>query len=357
VTRHLLVDVSGHGYGHLAQVAPVVATLRERVADLRVTVRTSLPADVVRRRLEAACRVLPGLADVGLVMRSGLDVDVAASLAAYAEVHAGWEDRVRRAAAETRGLAADLVLADVPYLSVAAAAAARIPVVALCSLNWADIYRSYAGDAPEGGRVAAAIEAAYGHAMAFLQPRPHMPMVTIPRRRSIGPVAALGRPRRDDLGRRLAAPAGERLALVGLGGIETPLAQAGWPRIPGVRWLLPGAWGVRREDVTLIESLDLPFLDLLASSDVLVTKTGYGSFVEAACAGVPVAYVGRPDWPEEPYLGDWLAANAACRGLDRAALGGPGLADAVEALLQGPRPAPVTPTGNEEAAEFLAGLL
>ena len=51
------------------------------------------------------------------------------------------------------------------------------------------------------------------------------------------------------------------------------------------------------------------FADLLASSDALLCKPGYGSFVEAASCGVPVLYVARPDWPESLSTGR-VAATA-----------------------------------------------
>jgi hypothetical protein len=63
----------------------------------------------------------------------------------------------------------------------------------------------------------------------------------------------------------------------------------------------------------------LSFLDLLASCDVLITKVGYGSFVEAAAHAVPVLYLDRPDWPETPYLAAWLAEHGNALSLDEAA--------------------------------------
>ncbi len=51
--------------------------------------------------------------------------------------------------------------------------------------------------------------------------------------------------------------------------------------------------------------------ELLASADLVITKPGYGTFVEAACHGVPVLYLERPDWPEAPALCDWLEAQGA----------------------------------------------
>ena len=66
-----------------------------------------------------------------------------------------------------------------------------------------------------------------------------------------------------------------------------------------------------------MEKLGIEFGDMLASCDAVLTKPGYGTFVEAACAGVPVLYVARKDWPEEPYLVNWLKRNGSCAEVER----------------------------------------
>lgn len=335
----------------------MLAALRRRLPGLRLTVRTTLARPVVLARVAPPVEVRPGVPDVGMVMRSGLQVALEESAQAYARLHARWPVLVERSARELRRLAPDLVLADVPHLSLAGAARAGVPAVALCSLNWADVYGHYLGTTPGAQRVLAEMRAAYRSCVTFLQPRPHMPMPGLGPTRSIGPVAARGRRRRQELDRRLRLEPRERLVVVGLGGFPTRLPTAGWPRIPGVRWALPADWGFTRPDVVTLEAAQMPFLDLLAGGDLLVTKTGYGSFVEAACSGLPLAYVRRPDWPEEPYLVRWLEAHGCCRALDPGTVDGADWVEALGALLAAPRPAPVEPTGNAEAAGLLAEML
>jgi len=73
-----------------------------------------------------------------------------------------------------------------------------------------------------------------------------------------------------------------------MGGMEFRLPVQQWPHLPGIRWIVPQAWDVRRDDTTTFESLQLAFTDVLASCDAVITKPGYGMFTEAACNGVPV---------------------------------------------------------------------
>ena len=130
-----------------------------------------------------------------------------------------------------------------------------------------------------------------------------------------------------------------------------------WPRIPGIRFIVPQAWHIQREDVTAFESLGLPFTDVLASCDAVITKPGYGMFTEAACNGVPVLYVTRRNWPEEACLVEWLRSHAVCMEVDRSALQAGEIVESLTRLLAMPSPARPVATGAAEAAGLLHMML
>ena len=50
----------------------------------------------------------------------------------------------------------------------------------------------------------------------------------------------------------------------------------------------------------------LSVLDLLASSDLVLTKTGYGTFVECADDRGSLFFLSREDWPENPDFESWM---------------------------------------------------
>lgn len=305
-----------------------------------------------------------------MVMSSALEVDVAKSRAAYQNFHADWEMRVNEEADLLRELQADLVFSNVGYLPLAGAQLAGIPNVALCSLNWADIYRHYCGapstpplvlSAVEGsGRtadqtIARQILSGYAGADAFLRTTPGMPMMNLSNLMPINPIAAIGKNRRCEINHHLKLSGQEKLVLVSMGGFESRLPIEDWPRIDGVRYLVPLAWNARHPDAIALETIPMSFSDLLASVDVLLCKPGYGSFVEAACSGMPVLYVGRPDWPESPALIAWLQANAVCREVASAQQGQ--FAQLLEEIWNEAKPAPVEPTGSAQVADYLAEKL
>jgi len=404
---HLLVDISAHGFGHVSQTAPVVNELARRIPKLRITLRTAAPAALLRQRFTCDFQHLPVAFDFGMQMTNAVDVRAEQSAAAYLAFHADWNDKVEHEAQAMRTLKPDLLLANVPYLSLAAAQEAGVRAVAMCSLNWADIYRHYCVRDAASAAVHAQMLAAYNSAEILLKVQPSMAMDDLRNARSIRPIAQVGRNRRTQINACLLPPPcrgrvgegvetplshcpapiliapslcspplqegrdwhgsngqsgfktdpPEKLILLAMGGIEYRLPVECWRRIPGVRWLVPQAWGIERSDMTSFESLGLPFSDVLASCDAVLTKPGYGTFADAACAGVPVLYVSRRDWPEEPYLVQWLRQNGVCREVERERLQSGDFENVLRDLWSQPKPVAPVASGAGEAAEILEGML
>ncbi len=350
---HLLVSISGHGFGHVAQTAPILNQLHTHVPDLRLTIRSAVPLAHLRSRIHAPFGHLPSEGDIGMVMSSALDVRVEDSRAAYRAFHTDWPRRVEMEARLLRELGVDMVFSNVGYLPLAGAQRAGIPNVALCSLNWHDIYHHYTGDDDIAGQILSC----YAEADAFLRATPGMPMESLRNVRPVPPIAAVGQGRRGVLDRQLGLSPRDKLVLVSLGGIASRLPMEGWPRIEGVRWLVQAGWQVDRADAIAIESLPLSFSDLLCSCDAPLTKPGYGSFVEAVCSGTPVLYVDRPDWPETPALVAWLRQHGICREVPREQLEAGEIGDELAALWDMPAVAPLRPDGAVHVADWLAQRL
>ncbi|OIQ99543.1 hypothetical protein GALL_184800 [mine drainage metagenome] len=350
---HLVVSISGHGFGHVAQTAPILNLLPEYMPQLRITVRSAVPLAHLRSRIHVPFDHLTSEGDIGMLMSSALDVHADDSRAAYRAFHADWDGRVANEARLLRDLGADMVFSNVGYLALAGAQRAGIANAALCSLNWSDIYRHYCGD----DTIAAQIYACYANADAFLRATPGMTMGNLPNLVPVAPIAAVGTNRRDELSRHLKLSHEEKLVLVSLGGIASRLPVERWPRIDGVRWLVQESWQVTHPDAIVLESLPMGFGDLLASCDALLCKPGYGSFVEAACSGTPVLFTTREGWPEAPPLTEWLGRHGVCREVTRKQLENGDFTDALFDLWSIPVPVPPNPDGAAQAADWISRRL
>ncbi len=352
---HLLVAISGHGFGHAGQTLPVLQALRQRRPDVWLTLSTAVPRWFLESRLDPPFEVVTGGREAGMVMNSPSVVDREASADLYARMLGDWEANVAEETAFLDRLRPDGVLANVPVLPLAAAARRGLPCAAMCSLNWAAVYNAYCAHRPEAGDVHARLRDTYAAADAFLRVTPGLAMDDLPNRRCVGPIGRVGQAR--PIRRRLGLDPDTRVGLVTFGGIggERPLAE--WPRRDGWVWGVQAEAAPDRPDVVDLGSLGETFTDLVASVDVLVTKTGYGTFVEATLAGTPVVYEQRPAWPEGPPLAAWLAAHNRRLAVDADTMRAGTFVDALPALLDQAAPPPPTPHGIDEAACELEKLI
>jgi len=354
---HLLVDISAHGLGHLAQTAPVLDAIAALAPALRLTVRSALPSKHLARRIGAGFVHVPEARDFGFVMHNAVDIDLATSAQRYRELHADWSQRVAAEVHWLRQHEIDAVLSNVAYLPLAAATEADIPAAGLCSLNWAELFDHYFGAEQWAAEIHGQMLAAYNAATGFLRVTPGLPMADLQQRHSVAPIARIGQRNRARVARLLDLEESERWVLLAMGGMEFCLPVENWPQTPGLNWLVPGEWQVRRRDVRAFDAADLDFSDLLASVDAVVTKPGYGTFVEAACSGIPILYVQRGDWPETPYFAAWLAVHARAGRLARERLMTGDFIDALNQLWQAPTPAVPLAGGADEAARWLVTAL
>jgi len=343
---HLFVDISSHGFGHLAITAPVLDALARICPTLRLTIRTALPVAKLQQRIKTLFELIAAASDFGYVMIDATRIDLAASATAYRQAHVDWSARV---AAEAHFLASrqpDLVLTNVSYLPLAGAAVAGIPALSLCSLNWADLFAHFFGKQPWAQPIYSEMLAAYRSAQAFLRVTPGMAMEALANVQSVGPIAIRGT--RHDLGLSR-----EKAVLIAMGGIAHRLPVDNWPRLPGVRWLPPGDWNCRHPDAMASESFGLSFTDLLCSVDAVITKPGYGTFTEAACNGTPLIYQRREDWPEQECLIEWLHGNGRCVEIEAAELESGLIAAALDNVLSRTASAPPAADGITQTAHAI----
>jgi hypothetical protein len=208
------------------------------------------------------------------------------------------------------------------------------------------------------------MQAAYNAADVFLRVSPGMPMPALVRRHEIGPIAALATQDRDHfrghLATALALPREARWGFAGNGGHGISFADRYLAQASGLYLVVSGPLGAC--SVMTLRTFDppgssYPFAELLAACDAVLTKPGYGTFVEAACNGVPVLYLPRDDWPEEHPLVDWMQQHGRIAAVHRADLLAGRVHARLQALWQLPAPVPPLPTGHDEAAATLACLI
>lgn len=352
-------SISGHGFGHAAQTAPVLNELGRRVPGLKALLRTVLPGRFFEGCLAIPWELSPQPQDVGCVQEGPLHIDHAATWTETQRFHERWEARVEEEIRAIRARSPALLLSNISHLAVEAGAKASLPTVAMSSLSWDQILEPLI----EPGMIWQAslvqrIRQAYSHADLLIRVTPGMPFSSFPLQVGIAPVVTPLVPERARLIAALGAQSEECLVLVGFGGIaHTRLPLNRLEALRGYRFIVSDMEQAPSDRVRPTASLPLPFGSLMASVDVIVTKPGYNMTMEAVVMGKPTLYVRRYDFAEEECLVRFLHQHGRALQLSAQEFetGHWGESLARVRALPAPPEAPPAPTGAEEAAKMLAG--
>jgi hypothetical protein len=300
--------ISGHGYGHAAQIVPVLNELNKLVPDARVVLRTTVPAHFFQDRLTVPWTLHAVQQDIGCIQQGPMHIDVRATWAAHARFHERWEQRVKEESEAMASLRPCVVIADIPYLPVRAGALAGIPTVGLANFTWNEVLEPLADPNDAGhGALLAEIRQSYDSAAVALRIAPGLPLSAFRRVVDVAPIGEPDLPRRAELRAHMKIPDSDRLVLIGFGGI--PLASLPWQAMEsmeGYRFIVDSTVPAQAVRVVSLPMVPYRFKTVLASVDVVMTKPGYGTVVEAVAAGVGVLYVRRYNFADEAPLVDFL---------------------------------------------------
>ena len=350
--------ISGHGYGHAAQVVPVLHALARLVPDLRVILRTTVPASFFESRLTIPWRLSTAQVDIGCIQDGPLTIDVAGTWAAHHAFHQEWPEKVQAEAQAIRAAAPTLVLSDISHLAIAAGAVSGHPTIGLCSLSWDRVLEPFADPADtHHTSILRQIRDAYAHADCFLRVAPGLSADAFHKMVDIGPIAE---PAKEDpvvLRKVFRLENSERLVLVGFGGITLRrFPFDAMEQMIGYRFLVDGSVPEGLSRTTSLAAVGLRFKQVLDSVDLVLTKPGYGTVVECVALGKPVVYVRRYNFADEQALVDYLHRYGRGAELPMADFLQGRWTEAFTQALH--RPAPTAPppplSGAEEAARVLA---
>ena len=364
----LLFAISAHGLGHLGQAAPVCNALRTLRPNLELFVWSALPKAALEQRIHVPFVHIAEACDIGFVMHDALRVDVAASWQRYLARETQWTAHLDAACAIVRQHAPDLIVSDVGDMPLAAGQALHIPTISMSSLNWADMAHAYFADMPDSAPVLDRLREIYDEVTCAMRLSPGMPMRGRTER-ILPPVGAVSMLTRAQLDAHLASGLpnpGQPRILIGMGGIETILPIDLWPLQSELNLIVANQATLASEgdpDRGIVNAdtwhalHGWHFSDLLAGCDAVICKPGYGTFVEAALAGVPVLYVPRPQWPEQTVLIEWLQQHARCAEITANELAHGHFLEHLNRLMAQPRRPPLPRDGDAIAGRAILSLL
>jgi hypothetical protein len=299
----LAVYVTSHGFGHLNRTA---AVLNRVPASVPITIRTHWNLfEHWRERLKRDADLEPYVSDSGAVNPPGdsAATDGPATLKLAAGVHAEAMARLGDEALHLRELRAAAVLCDAPAVPLVAAQRAGVPGVLMTNFTWADIYAPYArASGGEALRFVADLRRAYRQATVIFRVLPALAMSWLSPVVDTGMVVARGRDRRVELRRLCGLKKTDKLVYIYIG--RYGQSDLDWSRLErlagkGVHFVgYPPAPSAAPGNLHVVPSADWPGGELIASSDAIVAKAGYGTACEAMASGTPMIYPPRRGFSE-----------------------------------------------------------
>lgn len=364
MSGRLVFYISGHGFGHAARDVEIINALSVRT-DVDITVRTDVPEWFLRESLRIPVTRVAGAVDAGMVQPDGISLDEDASAGAAADFYKDFDARTTHEAAFIRSVGADLVLGDIPPLASAAAATASVPSVAVGNFTWDWIYGSYPQFASLAPGVIDRIASGYRQTTVALRLPFCGGFATMPRIEDVPLIARMARHSKAETRQRLRFDAEQPLVLASFGGhngqVELgPLTSDALTVVSvGDESLNDAARpGLRVLSSDRLRHAGLSYTDLLAASDVVLSKVGYGIVADCIANQVPLLYTHRGRFVEQDVFARELPDVLRCRYVDAAVLReGNWTADASTLLQQAPPELTVAVNGADVVAARIQQML
>jgi hypothetical protein len=318
VAQAIVFYISSHGFGHASRSIEVINAILARRPETRIGVRTAAPRWLFDLTVKGKVSFSTMETDTGVVQVDALTLDEADSIRRAASFHS---DLVTRAASETRALrelGAGLIVGDIPPLAFAVSAASGIPSIGMGNFTWDWIYADYPRVrlAPS---LLPAIRGAYGKASMALR----LPMwggfESFSNVRDIPFIARHAAKTREEVCKLLKIPTEKPIVLssfggYGLPGLDTDLLSKfkkytviTTANVPMSRARKDAPLSERKGSFVSINEegmydAGVRYEDLVAASEAVVTKPGYGIIAEAIANDASILYTSRGHFPEYDVL-------------------------------------------------------
>ncbi|GMQ02603.1 hypothetical protein CsSME_00048747 [Camellia sinensis var. sinensis] len=309
-TKHLVFAyyVTGHGFGHATRVVEVVRHLILAGHDVHVV--TGAPDFVFTTEIQSPRLFLRKLVlDCGAVQADALTVDRLASLEKYSETAVKPRDSILAMEVEwLNSIKADLVVSDVVPVACRAAADAGIRSVCVTNFSWDFIYAEYVMAAGNHHRsIVWQIAEDYSHCEFLIRLPGYCPMPAFRDAIDVPLVVRRFHKSRKEARKELGIGEDVKLVILNFGG-----QPAGWKLkeeyLPsGWLCLVCGASDNTELPPNFIKlARDVYTPDVIAASDCMLGKIGYGTVSEALAYKLPFIFVRRDYFNEEPFLRNML---------------------------------------------------
>jgi hypothetical protein len=142
----LYVAITNHGYGHATRTCSLVAEIQRRCPEILIILVTTASRPLLEAYIPGDFIHRPYGLDIGVVQGDSLTMDKPATLEKLKQIRQRERSMIANEVNFIRQNRVSLVLADIPPLAAAIAAAADIPAWMISNFGWDFIYRPWGGE-------------------------------------------------------------------------------------------------------------------------------------------------------------------------------------------------------------------
>jgi len=292
--------VSAHGYGHGVRACDCIQALNRLYPEINVHIVTSLPGEFLYNRISSERNSIRSLSfDVGMVQKDSIRVDVPATLNRLEELYTCREDLICREIEFIKRNKIALVVVDIPAIPLEAANRCGIPSIAIGNFGWDWIYAEFIDGNARWESLVENIQEAYAKTDLLLRLPFSEEMRAFQRKKDLPLVASPGRSRRKEIADLVDCNLRKKWVLLSFTNLEW--SDSALDRVEGIReyeffTVYPLEW--HRSNIHTIYREKVPFPDVVASVDAVVSKPGFGILSDCVVNHKPLIYADRRDFAE-----------------------------------------------------------
>jgi len=300
---HVLYYITAHGYGHAVRSAAVCNCLPS--SGVRLTIVSDIPQSFFEEEITIPHKVRRGVFDVGCLQSDGVTVQMEETLKAYQDISIRNELLLDDEVRWCKDNGVDCIVSDITPFAFEIADKARIPSVAISNFTWHDIYSHYVKLYPQYESMLMKMADQYAKATLALALYPSSPMPFFTNTKSIPIIGRKGKNRKDEICNHFGIDRRKHLGLIYIGNYG--LQNVNWKRLEEFKdWefigVYPPAQSQTPSNFHLVNKENFRYEDLSASSDIIISKMGYGVFSESLLNGIPLLYLPRDNFSEFAVL-------------------------------------------------------
>jgi L-arabinokinase len=297
---NLAYFITAHGYGHGVRSCIIGDALAK---NHKITFRTDLPIELFNEELKSPFSYKKGVFDCGCLQKNGVTTDVDATINKYIEIAQKNRTLLEKEVDWCRMAGIEGIISDITPFAFEIARKCNLPSIAISNFTWYDIYEEYLSDYSVFQEYLDEIHNQYRAADLLLALQPAQNMQYFKRQLSIPLIGRVGKNKRDAINTMFSIMPEKKLGLIYTGNFG--MDSAVWKDLEKLtEWEFLGVYDLpcNVDNFHLVSKKDFRYQDLIASSDVMISKLGYGAISECMLNGKPLIYLPRTKFAEYATL-------------------------------------------------------